>query len=207
MNYSRQAIYVKDAFWIVKDNFNSDTTHDYKQVWQGHYTSELGPDLIRSSFSDASGCDIFQLNQVDSSVNSGARGKNWSVITKENKKSFDFLTVIFPYNGYNNRIDETKKQVKLDGWLVNDSKWIANSNATIISKKNKFFFFGIKEAKQNDLTIQVSKETDLYVSVKNNTLNVHLLGDDKVSITVKQGNNIGFTEMLKPGDQHFFTLD
>jgi len=65
VDYSRQVIFVKDAFWIVKDNFKSNTVHDYKQVWQGHYTSELGPNLIRASFSDAAGSDIVQLNKVE----------------------------------------------------------------------------------------------------------------------------------------------
>ena len=123
VNYSRQVLFIKDAFWIVKDNFESETSHDYKQVWQGHYTTELGPNLIRASFADAAGSDIFQLNKVDNLESSGARGKNWSVVSKSNQKNFNFLTVIFPYKGYNNRLDETAKQMSIDDWLVNDSKW------------------------------------------------------------------------------------
>ena len=101
VHYSRQVIYVKDAFWIVKDNFQSETEHDYKQVWQGHYTSETGPHLLRSSFADAVGCDILQLKAVDTATSSGARGKNWTVIAKNNQKEFSFLSLVFPYKGYN----------------------------------------------------------------------------------------------------------
>jgi len=76
VNYSRQVIYVKDAFWIVKDNFSSDSKHDYKQVWQGHYTDEEGSNLLRAVAADASGHDIFQLVETDSVVSEGARGKH-----------------------------------------------------------------------------------------------------------------------------------
>ena len=135
VNYSRQVLFIKNAFWIVKDNFDSETIHDYKQVWQGHYTTELGPNLIRASFADAAGSDILQLNKVDNLKTSGARGKNWSVVSKSNQKNFNFLTVIYPYKGYNNRLDETDKQMKIDDWQINDSKWeTKGKNPTVLSR-------------------------------------------------------------------------
>ncbi|MEO0901093.1 MAG: heparinase II/III family protein, partial [Bacteroidota bacterium] len=92
VNYSRQVLFIEDDFWIVKDNFSSGTPHEYKQVWQGHYTLENGPDLLRASAADASGHDILQLVSLDTVVNSGARGKHWSVISKKNQKEFSFIT-------------------------------------------------------------------------------------------------------------------
>ena len=35
VEYTRQVIYTKNDFWIVKDNFHSNDPHNYKQVWQG----------------------------------------------------------------------------------------------------------------------------------------------------------------------------
>jgi hypothetical protein len=54
VEYSRQVIYIKDNFWLIKDNFHSDENHEYKQVWQGHYSTEEGPNLLRASFNDGS---------------------------------------------------------------------------------------------------------------------------------------------------------
>jgi len=64
VTYSRQVIYVKGDFWIVKDNFQSNEVHGYKQVWQGHYTQEKSPGLLRAVYDDASGCDLYQLNKI-----------------------------------------------------------------------------------------------------------------------------------------------
>ncbi len=211
VNYTRQVIYMKDAFWIVKDNFDSETTHDYKQVWQGHYTTELGPNLIRSSFPDATGCDILQLNHADTVMTSGARGKNWTVVSKRAQKDFNFLTIIFPYKGYNNRIDETEVQVVFDDWQVNDSEWqTKGSHPTVMSNNDETLFFGITEVKLNDLTIQASAETDLYLVFKNNKLTIQLLGDTEISLTTYQGSiakENGFTNVLKPGERWFLNFD
>ena len=68
VDYSRQVINIKNDFWIVKDNFKSQRKHTYKQVWQGHYSTENGPNLIRSTFVDATGFDVFQLNKMVCSV-------------------------------------------------------------------------------------------------------------------------------------------
>ena len=54
VDYTRQVIYLKDDFWIVKDNFKSNKPHTYKQIWQGHYSTEEAPNLFRSSFFFAS---------------------------------------------------------------------------------------------------------------------------------------------------------
>ena len=209
--YSRQVIYIKDAFWIVKDNFQSKSPHDYKQVWQGHYTTEADPNLLRSSFPDAADCDILQLNPVDTALTSGARGKTWTMISKSQQNHFNFLTAIFPYQGYNKRIDETKKQILIDDWAVNDTKWkTKGSHPTAISKANETFLFGITEAKLDELSIQLSEKTDLYLKLEDRKLKVQLLGDAKIAVTLVQGKvdqSKGLTKVLKPGGDCVFDLD
>ena len=206
VNYSRQVIYVKDEFWIVKDNFTSLTPHDYKQVWQGHYTTELGPDLIRATFPDATGSDIFQLNTTDTAVTSGARGKNWTVISKENQKDFNFLTVIFPYEGYSNRIDETKKDITLNDWKVITLKYGADGgDTTIFSKKDECYAFGIKEMNRMGVKLEATIETDLYMYVKDTKLHVRLLGIQETSLILN--NDTHSKIALKPGEEHIFNLN
>lgn len=209
VTYSRQVLYIKDAFWIVKDNFQSETSHAYKQVWQGHYTAELGPNLIRSSFSDATGADLLQLNPIDTFTTSGARGKSWTVLSKSNQKNFDFLSVIFPYKGYDKRIDETAKQILLKDWAVNDTQWeISGGKPSTLSKGSQSFCFGIKAMKLDDITIQADTETDLYVELSGEQLSVYLLGDTPTTLMLQHGqSNAKVTSvLLKPGDHFLFNL-
>lgn len=209
--YTRQVLYCKDGFWIVKDNFQSNGTHDYKQVWQGHYTTELAPKILRASFPDAAGCDILQLNEVDTAKTSGSRGKNWTVVSKAKEGDFNFLTTIFPYKGYSNRIDETKQQVLLNDWVVNDGTWqLEGSRANVIHKGDEAFLFGIRQVKLEQLTIQASQETDLYISLQGNKLEAWLLGDSKTTLTFKKGkkrNKNMTTVELVPGEHSFVDLD
>jgi len=203
VDYSRQVIFVKDAFWIVKDNFKSNTVHDYKQVWQGHYTSELGPNLIRASFSDAAGSDIVQLNKVDHITSSGTRGKKQTLITKINQNNFNFLTVIFPYKGYNNRVNETKEQVKFNDWKVNDSDWkTTEAKAAILSNNEEFYFFDVLSLKRDNITIQSSIKTDLHLKIENENLKITVLGDTEVSLNI----NTVTTRILRPGEEYSYLI-
>ncbi|GAB5552532.1 MAG: hypothetical protein Sapg2KO_21230 [Saprospiraceae bacterium] len=209
VSYSRQVLYIKDDFWIVKDNFQSESSHEYKQVWQGHYTTELGPNLIRSSFPDASGADILQLNAIDTFVTSGARGKSWTVLSKKGQQNFEFLTVIFPYKGYSKRIDETTRQIQLKDWTVNGSSWeISGNNPRSLSRQNQNFCFGIQEMTLEDITIQADSETDLYVALKGTALSVYLLGDKATVLKFRQekGGDKATSISLKPGDHYLFNL-
>ena len=65
VSYSRQVINIKNDFWVVKDKFNSKSVHTYKQVWQGHYSLEHQPNLLRSTCEKGSGLDIYKLQAGD----------------------------------------------------------------------------------------------------------------------------------------------
>ena len=201
--YTRQVVYVKDRFWIVKDNFSSSGSHEYKQVWQGHYTLESGPNLIRATFPDASGVDILQLNPIDTAFNSGTRGKHWAVISKKNQKEFNFITIIFPYRGYNNRFDELDDQIRIEDWVVNDSEWeLLGDDPISISTQGAGYFFGIQQLKIKDLNIEISSETDLYVEQQTDKIQIHLLGTQKRSLTIHGAKVKGeneWTRELAPG--------
>lgn len=205
VSYSRQVIFIKDDFWVVKDNFESGTSHIYKQVWQGHYTIEEGPNLIRSTFNDASGSDILQLNLTDKVENSGARGKQWSVISKENQKDFSFITIIYPYKGYGNRIEETNENVSIGDWKVNQTKWnVEGKNPISLTKDNEAYFFEVSKLFIDKLNIQLDRVSDLYIGVKDGELLISSIGDKEISISVSGSslrNQAGNKFIMKPGDQ------
>lgn len=204
VEYHRQVVFVKDDFWIVKDNFSSDQGHEYKQVWQGHYTNESGPNLIRATFADASGVDILQLIPIDTAFSSGTRGKNWTVISKTNQKDFSFVTVVFPYRGYHNRIDELTNKIRLENWVVNDTQWeLFGDHPISISNEDEGYFFGVQELRMPNLNIEISSVTDLYLKHQKDKIRIHLLGKQKRTVTVRREkvkNRNELTKELTPMD-------
>ncbi|MEP3211109.1 MAG: heparinase II/III family protein [Maribacter sp.] len=205
--YTRQVLFVDRNFWIVKDNFSSESVHEYKQVWQGHYSYENGPNLIRATAADASGHDILQLTKVDTVVSSGARGKNWSVVSKRNQKNFSFLTVIYPYRGYSNRLDETNNKFTFYDWEVNKTDLkIAGHNAISFGKDNRFYCFGVRTLQFEKLKIQTSSETDLFIELIDTELRIHALGPENTILNITHKNATKRKKEIAPGEVWEFTL-
>lgn len=184
VNYTRQVIHLKNDFWIVKDNFKSLGKHTYKQVWQGHYTFENGPNLMRATFDDATGFDIFQLRNVQAVKTSGARGKEWSVVSKDVVGDFSFITVLYPYAFFENRIDELDKNPQLKGWKQHDSVWkVDGEDFVSLSKNDETYFFGVKMLRFENINIELSQPSDVYVKLTKEALTVQLIGDTEIQIT------------------------
>ncbi|CAN5739029.1 hypothetical protein BH11BAC3_BH11BAC3_15420 [soil metagenome] len=199
VKYSRQVLYLKDDFWVVKDNFSSNKTHDYKQVWQGHYSLEQAPDLLHSSFDDASGLEIYQVRKADTVVNDGKHGKQWSVVTKKGQTNFSFITILYPYKGFSNNIEKADN-LKFKDWALNNSKWkISGEKPISLTKKDKTVFFAVKELSLNDLTIQFSTLADVFVTIKDQVLTVQSIGENETEIIFKN-KTIQKSSTLKPGE-------
>ncbi len=206
VKYNRQVIYLKDDFWIVKDNFRSEKPHTYKQVWQGHYSSELAPNILRSTFNDGSGLDIYQLIEADSVHTSGTRGKEWTVVSKNKKSDFNFITVIFPFGKFDNRIDEDKTNPKLKGWQLNNSKWdIVGNDATSLTKDNLSLFFSVKKLELNKLKIIFSENADVFIKLDRNSLTIQSLNSKPLDIEVLGTKSNGKAH-LDSGNEINFTL-
>jgi hypothetical protein len=201
VDYTRQVIFVKDEFWIVKDNFTSAVSHDYKQVWQGHYTSENSPDLLRATAPDASGHDILQLNTADSVSSDGARGKQWSVVTKYNQEDFSFLTIIYPYQGYNNRLDEEAEEMMINDWAVNPKECKMEGVKPMSLRSDRgTFVFNATELRLQNLTLQCSEKMDIFLKNHDDQLFIHSIGTQIQTITFLPGGQRKRSEKtLVPG--------
>ncbi len=198
--YSRQVIYVKDQFWVVKDNFSSDQTHDYKQVWQGHYSTEEGPDLIRATSQDASGHDIFQMATLDVVNSSGKRGKQWSVVTKNEQKNFSFITLIYPYKGYDNRIDEKSDNPIINDWVVNDTGLkIVGENAASLSSEEGIYLFNVSQFKYDDIAFESKQSIDVFISKSEDQIFIRSIDESDQSIKFSLDKKI-INKTLKPGE-------
>ncbi|WP_158974033.1 heparinase II/III family protein [Cellulophaga sp. L1A9] len=204
--YSRQVIYLKDDFWIVKDNFSSDGAHDYKQVWQGHYSLEESPNLIRSTFDTASGLDIYQLKKTDTVTTSGTRGKQWAVVTKRDQNVFSFITILCPYQGYANRIDEEKDKPDFKGWVLNDSFWtIDGTKPSSLSKESKTLLFSVRKLAFENIKLEFTQASDVVVILKDNLLTVQSIGEKESQLSFRN-KSTKKNMTLKPGETVAFSL-
>ena len=202
VNYTRQVIHIKNDFWIVKDNFNASEEHNFKQVWQGHYSFENEPNLLRATFDNATGLDVFQLKKIDKAESGGTRGKQWAILSKK-ATNFNFITAIYPYVGYSNRINELEEIPNLKGWKLNNTNFILEGNAIVsLSKNEAHYIFGVKKLTYKSVRITFSEETDIYIVLNEDTLNLQLVGlnTQEISISnseVEYTENLEFKKVLK----------
>ncbi|MBX2814674.1 MAG: heparinase II/III-family protein, partial [Saprospiraceae bacterium] len=164
VEHERKILFIKNHFWVLKDKFTADTPHEYKQVWQGHYTHESGPDLLRATFHDAVGFDLYQVRSTDTLQAGGARGKNWTVVSKEDRSNFSFLTVLYPYQGYNNRLDENAEVKVMNGWAVNDfDDHIEGAEPVTLSRNREVYCFDVQALSLPTTQIIFEVPTDFFV--------------------------------------------
>ena len=207
VEYSRQVIYLKNDFWIVKDNFKSNKPHDYKQVWQGHFSKENAPNLLRTSFDDGSGLDIYQLEDVGRLKTSGQRGKEWSVVSKNGKANYSFITIIHPFSTFDKRIDEDNSNPDFKGWKLNDSNWkIDNKEATSLTKGDTSVFFLVKNLSLEKIKISLSDTGDLMIMKDDKQLIIQSIDENELQISV---SGLKKTKSLKliPGKEIKFILE
>ncbi|MGL1886923.1 MAG: heparinase II/III family protein [Reichenbachiella sp.] len=205
VRYARTVINVNNNFWVVKDDFESGYNHTFKQIWQGHYTEEKNG-LLRASFDDASGCDIYQLNETKAVDFGGTRGKEWAIVQTDSVNNYAFLTIIYPYKGAGNRIDETNPDPKVGDWKVNNSEWaVGGENSTSLSKKTAHYFFDVTSVSLEGITIESQTKTDLFIKLKEGKITIQSLSQDDTQLKIK-GVKIttkGYKSknaVLKPGE-------
>ena len=184
VKYSRQVLNVENNFWIVKDNFSSNEKHIYKQVWQGHYSLEGSPNLMRSSFQNGSGLDIYQIQNIDTVTTDGTRGKQWSVTYKSGNKNFNFITVLSPFSKYDDRINEEDLQPKIKNWIIDNSNLKSDATKTL-SKENEHLFFGIQKITLKNTLLEFSEKVDIHVKIDANKITFQSLFQKSFYINYK----------------------
>lgn len=203
VDYSRQVIFVRDDFWIVKDNFKANEEHEYKQVWQGHYTLENAPNLLRATFEDGSGLDIFQLRNTGTVTTSGTRGKEWAVVVSEAETDYEFITILFPFDTFDARINEDEENPELKGWKINEGKWKAEGNdAVALTHEDSGYFFSVGKLTMDALSINFSQPSDIFLKKENGRIFLQSLSKEAVNAEIQNGNKAGNLN-LKPGEGKF----
>ena len=202
IKYSRQVFFIDQNFWIVKDNFRSSETHDYQQIWQGHYTLEEAPQLSRSSFRNGSGLDIYQFYPIDTITTTGKRGKEWSIPKVQARENYSFVTALVPFKTYEDRIDETNANPKIKNW---DFTFIDNQTAEEkglhLSKEDEHYFINVINITVRNVQLSLSEAADIYIKEMNDKLELQTLSDKPLRLSVKYINNkqISHVEPLDVG--------
>ncbi len=206
VDYSRQVIFVKNEFWIVKDAFKAPQDHQYKQLWQGHYTYENAPDLLRAVAPDASGHDILQLHATASVSSDGARGKEWSVVSSAPQKNFTFLSIIYPYSGYNNRLDETEKTKRIKDWVVQQTQGGKDElRTTSLHSPQGVYVFNMREWDNEDFHLQSEAATDVFLKKEGKQWVLYSLGTHKSNLRVTlKASGKKITKVVVPGENWRF---
>ncbi|WP_051119701.1 heparinase II/III family protein [Gillisia sp. CAL575] len=211
VEYSRQVIFVKDDFWIIKDNFNAEKDHIYKQIWQGHYTAEHAPNLLRSTFDDGSGLDILQLESADTVVSSGQRGKQWSIVSSKPEANFNFITILYPFEVFDARINEDEKTPDLKGWQLNlETQWeLKGEDLKSLIKDNMGFLFSVSSLKIENIQIDISASSDIYLKKTDSKILVQSLSVKPFKISfssITKSKKVNKKEVeLQPGEK--FEID
>ncbi|MCJ8163228.1 heparinase II/III family protein [Pontibacter sp. E15-1] len=191
IRYTRKVLFLKDEFWIVKDEFQSPEEHRYQQVWQGNYSLEDAPALARANFGDATGLDILQLTPVKALSLAGNNGKNRVVYQAVPAKNFTYLTVLRPYKGYSNRIAsaQSPSEEKVGDWQVFAQNYTAKDSqirleaAHGLAKKGAFVLFGCRSIQLPDLSLTLDAPRDIMLALEGGTLTVTSLSAEVITLT------------------------
>jgi hypothetical protein len=186
VDYSRQVINFENIFWIVKDNFLSNQLHEYKQVWQGHYTHENGPNLLRATFDNGSGIDIYQLNAIDATKIDGTRGKQWSILSKNEVDNFSFITVLAPFNDFEKRIDEDEEVNSVLGWRLIRSASKPSTVGYLFEKENIKVAFDIVKIDLGEKHIEFESPSDVIVFIDKNGVTIRNIQSSDVILNFQE---------------------
>ena len=209
-------LFIKDGFYIIKDEFknNSEDEHLYQQVWQGHYSVSNDNRLLRSTFQNGSGLEIFQLSNEKYSISSGnARGKSNSIVSFKSKVDDRFLTIIYPFDHFERQVvdDNAKEISNILNWETHienysDDTVLIEAN-NIITRGNEYYLFGLTKFKyvSNIVKFNDNSKADFRIFSDNEYIEIQSLNSKIVVLKLlkKIADNSESTIReikLKPGE-------
>jgi hypothetical protein len=94
--------------------------------------------------------------------------------------------VVYPYEGFENRIDETSKNKSLKGWKLNDSNWkLVGDNVVSLSKENQLLAFSVSKISLGDFSMEISSVGDFFVTKNENKITIQLIGDKELELNTE----------------------
>lgn len=169
----RQVFYLKDDFWLIKDQFVSESEHRYQQIWQGHYSIEAQNRHIRSVFPNGAGLDIIQLKDPSDRIGqSSVRGKGMSYFEKDGENGQVFTTILFPFRNFDESI-LNEDYAKIKGWNIkydlnpneNFIKDFSTDASILIYKNKQFLLLDASKLKIRNVQIElIHSKSDIWIA-------------------------------------------
>lgn len=207
VEHYRSILFIKDGFWIVKDQLNSESgSHISQQIWQGHYDIEVDNKHVRSVFSNGAGLDIVQLNENVRKVSKASiRSKGRIVFENQFEGETNWTTLLFPFKDFEERLYKyNEKDFIVKGWRFlkeNNPEGIKSDAKLIITKENKYFLSEVSNITINNKQFSVqNQKADMWISITKSDIKIINCGINTFEIQSDAQLveiNPGATETLK----------
>ncbi|MBU2506873.1 MAG: heparinase II/III family protein [Bacteroidetes bacterium] len=208
INYTREILFVKDGFWIVRDKFVSDAEHSYQQIWQGHYNT-LSRNHLRSTFSNGSGLEIIQLREAEYEINQNSfRGKGSSLFNVNGKREFTFTTLLYPFSHFDSRLLEDAETNKLFDWQIikNGSiksqqlDFTSNASLLIYNNSSKLILLDADRIELSGKEIRFEKRVNVFLEINESGILLMSLDETEVNLQSVDKSNSQKKIIMLPGE-------
>ena len=194
VNYFRKVFFLKGLGWIVRDIFESSVgTHQFEQVWQGHYSDEDSNNHHRASFADGSGLEILQLGGKAESVSTSVKRGKGNLVYTVSGRAGEYTTLLYPYDSFADRIPDSffsEGRVSLKGWTIRtglggetDTGGFSTDARLILEHADGVFLLAATWVANGEQRFELANQDDLYLEFgPTGTTKVTFLGHQPVEI-------------------------
>ncbi|RMD93540.1 MAG: hypothetical protein D6813_03970 [Calditrichaeota bacterium] len=185
VHYQREILFVKNGFWIVIDEFNSNSVHKYQQVWQGPFEI-VNNRLLKQLLKNGQQVYLWQLNDEKFEIKQHRFGVHHryqnNVFQTTPQKQFTFTTLILP----GAKINEDKGVIQVGDFTIRTGEdFTVNPNLSfkpklIVEKQGQpFLLNGVTEFSIDGKTTHLKKPLHfLILNAMEGKLNCRVYGHD-----------------------------
>ncbi len=193
VSYSREVLFVKQGFWIVRDVFQAKGTHTYQQVWQGPF-EKVNNRHLHQPLANGQWVHLVQLTDAPFRVLQSSFGKYFnSVFEVRAKGDFTFTTLIIPQEIQNkDKITFENFTIEQKGKLNLARNLSFVLEAVVKRANNIWMLIGVKKLNYNQQVVTFAQPVHVLVLNKTNqsvTMQVFGTALNNLSTVLKSGNS------------------
>lgn len=177
VQYSRQILFIKNGFWFIQDNFQSENQHTYQQVWQGHFKKRKD-NWLEQKLRDGHSFHIVQFTKETYQIYQHSfREHQNNVFQIKEKGNYAFPTFLIPWKI---EMDNGSSLKFADYRISKESEVELKPNLkikmqTLVERKDSpFLLLGVRELEYKEeriafkepVQIQILRSNDREVTLK-----------------------------------------
>jgi len=164
--YSREILFVKQGFWIIRDMFKASGEHTYQQVWQGPF-KKVNNHRLRQSLANGQDVHLIQITNAPFTVLQSRFGHySNSVFQVRGRGDFTFTTFIIPQRIRNRdgKVFEFGSFALAQPEKCNLARNLSFFAEGIVTKSDKIWLLvGVKEMVYNHQTVHFAQPVHVLV--------------------------------------------